>query len=63
MEHTYLAVLQSVPPSLWRGPCQQWELWDDGTEGGAEESGAACAKVSQTVKVELSSVWFTCMHC
>ena len=22
----YLAVLQSVPPSLWRGPCRQWEL-------------------------------------
>ena len=46
----YLAALQSVPPSLWRGPCQQWELWDDGTEVGAEESGAACAKVNHTVK-------------
>ena len=27
------------------------ELGDDGTEGGAEGSGAACAKVDQTVKV------------
>ena len=39
------------------------ELGDDGTEGGAEEGGAACAKVDHTVKVEWSSVWFTCMHC
>ena len=24
--YSYLALLQSVPPSLWRGPCRQWEL-------------------------------------
>ena len=34
------------------------ELGDDSSEGGAEKSGAACAKVDQTVKVEWSSVWF-----
>ena len=39
------------------------ELGDDGTEGEAEESGAACVKVGHTVKVKWSSVWFTCMHC
>ena len=38
-------------------------LGDDGTEGGAEESGAACVKVGHTVYVEWSSVSFTCMHC
>ena len=38
------------------------ELGDDGTEGRAEESGAACAKMGHTVEVEWSSVWFTCMH-
>ena len=45
----YLAVLQSVLPSLWRGPFSVeggplCELGDDGTEGRAEESGAACTK-------------------
>ena len=59
----YLAVLQSVLPSLWRGPFSVeggplCELGDDGTEGGAEESGAACAKEDHTVKVKWSSVWF-----
>ena len=38
------------------------ELGDDGTEGRAEESGAACVKMGHTLKVERSSVWFTCMH-
>ena len=34
------------------------ELGDDGSEGEAEESGAACTKVDHTVKVKWSSVWF-----
>ena len=38
------------------------ELGDDGAEGEAEYSGAV-GKVDHTVKVEWSSVWFTCMHC
>ena len=38
------------------------ELGDDGTEGRTEGGGAACVKVGNTVKVEQSSVWFTCMH-
>ena len=39
------------------------ELGDDGTDGRAEESGAASVKVGHIVKVEWNSVWFTCMHC
>ena len=38
-------------------------LGDDGTEGRTEGGGAACVKEGHTVKVEWSSVCFTCMHC